>query len=103
LKAAFGIGKRSRFGKRLFVIFFLGNGSGIKGKDVSPLNAAPHDHYCRSLPASIDLWLYKSQVKTTSRGRKKKEEEENIQREEKKRQNQGKEKTVNFMRYSRLI
>jgi hypothetical protein len=74
LKAAFGIGKRSRFGKRLFVVFFLGNDSSIKGRDVSPLNAAPHGHYCRPLPASIDLWLYKSRVKATSQ--KKKEEDE---------------------------
>jgi len=70
LKAAFGIGKRSRFGKRLFVVFFLGNDSNIKGRDVSPLNAAPHGHYCRPLPASIDLWLYKSRVKATSQKKK---------------------------------
>jgi hypothetical protein len=74
-KAAFGIGKRSRFGKRLFVVFFLGNDSNIKGRDVSPLNAAPHGHYCRPLPASIDLWLYKSRVKATSQKKKREEDE----------------------------
>jgi len=76
LKADFGIGKRSRFGKRLFVVFFLGNGSGIKGRDISPLNAAPHGHYCRPLPATIDLWLYKKPGKgNLARGGKTEREE----------------------------
>jgi len=75
-KAAFGIGKRSRFGKRLLVVFFLGHGSGIKGRDVSPLNAAPHGHYCRPLPAPIDLWLYKKPGKgNLARGGKTEREE----------------------------
>jgi len=53
---------------RLFVVFFLCNGSAIKGRDVSPLNAAPHGHYCQPLQRRSISSSIKIRVKATSRG-----------------------------------
>jgi hypothetical protein len=67
LKATFRIGKRSRFAGDRSLVFFLCNGSSIKGIDVSPLNGAPHAITAGRYHHRGCLWPYKSRVKATSR------------------------------------
>jgi hypothetical protein len=69
----------------VFVVFFLGNGFGIKGRDVSPLNAAPHGPYCWPLPAPIDKGnLAKKKEKEGKRGEKNKKKPDGQKKRRKK-------------------
>jgi hypothetical protein len=50
------------------LVFFLCNGSAIKGRDVLSVECSAPRHYCRPLQTPISLWPYKSWVKGNLRG-----------------------------------
>jgi hypothetical protein len=72
----------------VFVVFFLGNDFGIKGRDVSPLNAAPHGPYCWPLPAPIDKGNLAK--KKRKRGEERGEEQKKTRRTKKKKKERSK-------------